>query len=59
LLREAVDAPSLEVFKATWSSGRCPCPQQGVGTTMIYKVPSNPNRSVIPILLCKVSFMTG
>ena len=34
LPREVVDAPSLEVFKArldgalraTWSSGRCPCP---------------------------------
>jgi len=38
LPREAVAAPSLEVFKArldgllkgaTWSSGRCPCPWQG------------------------------
>jgi len=38
LPREAVAAPSLAVFKArldgllkgaTWSSGRCPCPQQG------------------------------
>ena len=36
LLREVVDAPSLEVFKArldgalgNLASGRCPCPWQG------------------------------
>jgi len=40
LPREAVGVPFLEVFKArldrawaTWSSGRCLCPWQRVGTT--------------------------
>jgi len=35
LPREAVDTPSLAVFKARWDgalSRRCPCPWQGVGT---------------------------
>ena len=32
---------------ATWSSGRCPCPQQGGLNEMNYKVPSNPNLSII------------
>ena len=36
LPREAVGAPSLEVFKArldgAWSSERCPCLWQGIGT---------------------------
>ena len=39
LLRQTVDAPSLEAFKARLNgavskrvSGRCPCLQQGVGT---------------------------
>ena len=39
LLRQTVDAPSLEAFKARLNgavsklvSGRCPCLQQGVGS---------------------------
>jgi len=52
--REAVAAPSLEVFKAswidlraTWSSGRCPCSWQGGWNQMILKIPSNPYHSMI------------
>ena len=32
---------------ATWSSGRCPCSWQGGWNQMIFKVPSNPNHSMI------------
>ena len=32
---------------ATWSTGNCPCPWQGGWNLMIYKVPSNPNHSMI------------
>jgi len=32
---------------ATWSSGRCPCLWQGGWSRMIFKVPSNPNHSMI------------
>ena len=35
---------------ATWSSGRCPCPWQGRWNWMIFKVPSNPNHSMILLL---------
>lgn len=49
LPREAVDAPTLVVFKAgwrrpgaTWSGGRCPCPWKGGWDWEIFKVPSNP-----------------
>jgi len=51
--REAVPAPSLTVFKARtglgapWAGGRGPCPWQRGWNEMVYKVPSNPNHSVI------------
>jgi len=54
LPREAVAAPSLEVFKArldgalsnlVWWKGSLP--MAGVWNWMIYKVTSNPNHSVI------------
>ena len=32
---------------ATWSSGRCPCSWQGGWNQMIFKVPSNPNHSIL------------
>jgi len=32
---------------AAWSGGRCPCSWQGGWNQMIFKVPSNLNRSVI------------
>jgi len=52
LLREVVTASSLEVFqarldRATWSSGRCPCPWQGHWNEMISKVPPKPNHFMI------------
>jgi len=50
----AVDAPSLEVFKARLHgalsnqiSKRCPCPWQGGWTRQSLKVPSNPNHSMV------------
>ena len=33
--------------KATWFRGRCPCSWQGGWKQMIFKVPSNPNHSMI------------
>ena len=60
LTREAVDASSLEVFKAkldraglgSWSSIKCggwwPCLWRGGWNLMILEVSSNPNLSVIP-----------
>jgi len=53
LPREAMDALSLEVLKAkldggaTWSGGQCSCSWQGGWNQMIFKVPSNPNHSMI------------
>jgi len=58
LPREAVDAPSLEVFKARldWAlaawvgikwGDRWPCLWQGDWSFMNLEVPSNPNHSVI------------
>jgi len=54
LPREVVDAPSLEVFKARldgalskWSSGRYSCPGQEGWNLMTFKVPSNPDHSMI------------
>jgi len=54
LPREAVDAPPLKCsrpgwmgLRATWSSGKCPCSWQGGWNQMIFKVPSNPNHSMI------------
>ena len=32
---------------ATWSGGRCPCPWQGSWNYTVFKVPCNPNCSVI------------
>ena len=32
---------------AAWSSRRCPCSLQGGWNEMVYKVPSNPNHSII------------
>jgi len=32
---------------ATWSSGRCPCWWQGGWNQMMFKIPSNPNHSMI------------
>ena len=32
---------------AAWAGGRCPCPGQGCWNEMIFKVPSNPNHSVM------------
>ena len=37
----------LQLFWATWSSGRCPCSWQGGWNEMIFKVPSNPYHSMI------------
>ena len=57
LPREAVAAPSLVAFQArlmglgaTWSGGRGPCPWQRGWNEMICKVPSNPNRSMVPFV---------
>ena len=47
LHREAVDAPSPEVFKPYSWMGRCPCSWQGIGTGLSFKVPSNPSHSVM------------
>lgn len=52
LPREVVDAPSLAGpgrvrLRATQSSGRSPCPRQGVWNKMFFQVPVNPNNSRI------------
>jgi len=54
LPREAVAAPSLACSRpgwmglgATWCSGRGPCPWQKGWNKMVFKVPSNPNHSMI------------
>jgi len=39
--------PGCTNLWATWSGRRRPCPWQGDWNWVIYKVPSNPNRSVI------------
>lgn len=36
-------------LRATWSSRMCPCLRQGSGNMVIFKVPSNPNHSMIPL----------
>jgi len=54
LPREAVAAPSLAVLKARLDGAlsnlvwwKCPCPWQGGWNQMTFKVPSNPNHSMI------------
>ena len=47
LPREAVAAPSLEVFKARLDGALSNPPWQGGWNEMIFKVPSNPNHYVI------------
>jgi len=37
---------------ASWSSRRCACPWQRGWNSMIFKGPSNPNHSIIPIAAC-------
>ena len=37
-------------LSASWSSGRCPCSWQGSWNQMIFKVPSNPYHSMVPLL---------
>ena len=36
----------------TWSSGRCPCPWQGGWNMLIFKVPFNPNHSMLLYAVC-------
>jgi len=47
LPREAVAAPSLEVFKARLDGGFEATPWQRGWNRMIFKVPSNPNHSMV------------
>lgn len=42
---------SYRLHPVTWSSERCSCPWQGVGTWWFCEVVSNPNH---PVLLCKL-----
>lgn len=60
LLRRVVDAPSLELSSwvmlwATWFTWRCLCSLQSYWTRWHFKVPSNPNYSMILWLTAIVS----
>ena len=44
---------------ATWCSGRCPCSWQGGWNQVIFKVPSNPNHSMILWTTWKSNNLSG